>query len=77
MSEQTLIRAQYHRLESQYNELQLRLTEIEADLSLAQTNLADALRALEAIADGSSNATGIARATHDAIEERMAAHHHR
>jgi hypothetical protein len=75
MNDQSILRAHYHRLEAEHRKLRGELAQAEAARTLAETNLTEALRALEMIADGSSNSIGIARAAQQAIEERNAAHH--
>jgi hypothetical protein len=74
---ESIIRAQYHRLEAECRKLRGELAQAEANRTLAETNLAEALHALELIADESSNSVGIARAARQAIEDRVAAHHRR
>ncbi len=76
MNETAMLRAQYHRLAAQYEELQQALAAAEADRTIAQMNLAEALHALTLIADDASNPVGIARVTKQAIEERIRAQHH-
>lgn len=76
MNEPALLRAQYHRLAAQYEELKQALAAAEADRTIAEMNVAEALHALTLIADNASDPVAIARAAKHAIEERIRARHH-
>ncbi|MCU0495607.1 MAG: hypothetical protein MUD01_28805, partial [Chloroflexaceae bacterium] len=73
MTEQAIIRAEYHRLERECHEIQARLARAEAELTRVQTDLDEARHALDAIADGAASPVLIARATTIAIDQRALA----